>query len=127
MKARARGFTLLELLVTMSIVAILTAIAIPAYESYRKRGYEAVATSYLRNWATAQELYLQTNGTYAAADEDLDALDVPTSVPYSFQIDSGANPNGWFGRAVPQTTGLSHMYVDQTGVVRRSLTGPVVP
>jgi len=122
-----RGFTLIELMVTITIISILTAIAIPIYEAYRKRGYEAVAMSYLRSWAPAQELYLQANGTYASADEDLDGLFVPTNVPYTFSIDSGSGTERWWGRATPTTGGLSYMYIDQTAVVRSSLSGPPPP
>jgi prepilin-type N-terminal cleavage/methylation domain-containing protein len=65
-----RGFTLLELLVTMSIIAILTAIAIPRYGEYRKRGFDIRAASDLRNVAAAEEAYFIDNESYLSCSND---------------------------------------------------------
>jgi prepilin-type N-terminal cleavage/methylation domain-containing protein len=130
--AGQRGFTLLELLVVVAIIGILAAIAITSYNAYRKRAYEAVAMSYLRNWVPAQELYLQKYGHYADADEQLQSplhvLYVPGTVPYDFHIDSGTSANTrWFGRATPTVGGLRHFYIDQTGRLLGSMSGPPNP
>ena len=59
-----KGFTLIELLVVIAIIGILAAIAIPQFQQYRQRGYDAGARSDLRNAATAEEAYFIDNDTY---------------------------------------------------------------
>ena len=44
-----RGFSLIELMVVVSMVAIIAVTALPAYRLYTKRAYNAVAESDLRN------------------------------------------------------------------------------
>lgn len=50
-----KGFTLVELLIAVAIVGILAAIAIPQFDAYRRRAYNAAANSDLRNVRTAEE------------------------------------------------------------------------
>ncbi len=52
-----KGFTLLELLVVLAIVSILSAIAVPYYDDYKKRAYDTRALSDLHNAAIAEEAY----------------------------------------------------------------------
>lgn len=62
---KEKGFTLIELLVVVAIIGILAAIAIPQFQAYRQRGYDAGAKSDLRNAATAEEAYFIDNDFYA--------------------------------------------------------------
>jgi type IV pilus assembly protein PilA len=52
-----KGFTLIELLIVVAIIGILAAIAIPQFSAYRQRGYNASASSDLRNFKTCMEAY----------------------------------------------------------------------
>jgi len=61
---RHTGFTLIELLVAISIVGILTAIAIPAYTRYVQRGDLVEATQGLSQFRVQMEQYYQDNGNY---------------------------------------------------------------
>jgi len=54
-KKNKKGFTLIELLIVVAIIAILAAIAIPQFSQYRIKGYNAAASSDLRNAKTAEE------------------------------------------------------------------------
>ncbi len=59
-----RGFPLLELLLVIAIIAILGAIAIPQFLSYRQTAFDARAKSDLRNAANAEEAYFVATGDY---------------------------------------------------------------
>ena len=62
-----RGFTLIEVMITVAIVAILSGIAIPAYQDYVTRGRFSEATSALASQGVRMEQYFQDNRTYVGA------------------------------------------------------------
>jgi prepilin-type N-terminal cleavage/methylation domain-containing protein len=61
---RSKGFTLVELMITVAIVAILAAIAIPNYRDYVIRGQLVDATQGLSAVRANMERYFQDNRTY---------------------------------------------------------------
>jgi type IV pilus assembly protein PilE len=64
---KAKGFTLIELMVTVVIVAILAAVALPAYSDYVKRGKIPEATNSLASMRIQLEQYYQDNRNYGTA------------------------------------------------------------
>jgi type IV pilus assembly protein PilE len=62
---REIGFTLVELIVTMAIAAILTAIAVPGYRQIVQRSNRTDATTALLKIAAAQEKFYMQFNTYA--------------------------------------------------------------
>ena len=62
-----RGFTLIELMITVAIIAILTAIALPSYRDYILRGQLIEAHSNLGVMRVKMEQYYQDNRTYTNA------------------------------------------------------------
>jgi type IV pilus assembly protein PilE len=60
-----RGFTLLELMVTLLVVAILSTIAVSSYRSYALRANRVDGTSMLLKIGVAEEKYFLQNSTYA--------------------------------------------------------------
>jgi type IV pilus assembly protein PilA len=60
------GMTLVELLVTITIIGILLAVAVPSYLGYEAKATVATAKSNLRAAIPAVEAYYHDNGTYDA-------------------------------------------------------------
>ena len=70
-----RGFTLIEVMITVAIVAILSAIALPAYTAYIQRSRVPPALDALSALATRMEQRFQDTGTYTCPDTLGDAGD----------------------------------------------------
>ena len=62
-----RGFTLTDTLITVAIVAILTALAIPSYSAYIIRGQRNAAKAVLLQTAQSMERFYTNNGSYSNA------------------------------------------------------------
>lgn len=62
---RQQGFTLIEMMIVLLIVAILAAVAVPSYRKYVVRSHRMDAQRALTELAARQERYLYSNNTYA--------------------------------------------------------------
>lgn len=101
---RARGFTLIELMVTVAIVAILAAIAIPNYSDYVRRGRLTEVFSTLSGQRVKMEQFFQDNRVYTGACANNTVAPPPTSanftyvcvfpVPSQYTITATGNPGG---------------------------------
>lgn len=78
----ARGFTLIEVMIAVAIVAILAAIAVPAYQDHVMRGRIAEAVAHLGVLQARLEQHFLDNRTYVGAPAC--ALDTTTSRGFDF-------------------------------------------
>ena len=90
------GFTLIELMITVAVVAILAAIAYPTYTQFIIRSKRSAAQSQMMEIATRQQHYLIANRSYA----DKSAL---ASGGYTLPADVAAN---YTYDVVPDNSGM---------------------
>ncbi|MBL0090753.1 MAG: type IV pilin protein [Ideonella sp.] len=64
---RARGFTLIELMVTVAIMGILVAVGFPSYQQHMAKGRRADGRAALVELAQRMERYYTERSTYATA------------------------------------------------------------
>ena len=82
--ANQRGFTLIELMITVGVIAVLTAIAYPSYTDYVIRGKIPDALSTLAAKRVQLEQSFQDNHTYV--DPDAKACDDNTETSHYFDF-----------------------------------------
>lgn len=91
-----RGFTLIELMITAAIVAILAAVAYPSYTSHLLKARRAAAQSHLMDLAQKQTQFLLDNRAYGATAAALSATtptDVNTYYTITFDVQAGPPPS----------------------------------
>jgi general secretion pathway protein G len=71
---RARGFTLLELMVVVVIIGVLAALIAPAVLDRAEQAKVTAARTDVSNLMNALKLYRLDNGRYPSADQGLEAL-----------------------------------------------------
>ncbi|WP_432726996.1 type IV pilin protein [Variovorax sp. W6] len=64
-RRRSSGFTLIELMITVAIVAILASIALPSYQQYVVRSKRSAAQAQMLDIANRQQQFLIANRGYA--------------------------------------------------------------
>ncbi len=70
-RARMRGFTLIELMVTIVIASILLSIAVPSYMYEVRKSRRTDARNAVLDLAGREERYLSTSGVYSQTTTDL--------------------------------------------------------
>lgn len=80
------GFSLIELMVVVAIIALLATIAAPAYNQYTLRGKRAEGRAALLDAAATLERFYSDNNRYATADNTLAASVSTTSETGKYAI-----------------------------------------
>ena len=106
-----KGFSLLELMIVITIIGILIAVVLPNYESYIIRSNRSDAIKALVSTAALQEQFYIANQTYATSMSDLSAEEDTENNHYKLTIVS-ANAVAYLINANPNASGTS---VRQTG------------
>ena len=91
-----KAFTLVELLVVISIIAILMAILMPTLQSARAQGQSVACRAHLRNLGVALTIYIEDNDRWLPAAEPRDKTDETSEENWymnqGFMAGMGVNP-----------------------------------
>ena len=112
-----QGFTLIELMIVVVVISILSAIAMPAYTDYVKRGKAAEATATLADMRIKMEQFFQDNRSY------IGGACAPTSTVkyFTYTCSSGPSATAYTLNAA----GKASESVDQSNVKTSTFDGTV--
>lgn len=104
-RKRDRGFTLIELVVTVSIVGVLASMALSSYQKYHLRTNRSAAQQFMLEVANREELYLLDARTYTDKIGNTGlGLVAPTSLSQRYAIAitlTDGPPQGYVVTATP--------------------------
>jgi len=113
----ARGFTLVELLITLIVIGVIASVAWPAFSDSIRKSRRSEAYASLSAIQQAQERWRSNHAAYAT-DLTATGLNLPSTTPagyYTLAIDTGADAVSYSVTATA-TTGMSQ--AADTGCVR---------
>jgi len=121
---RPGGFTLVEILVAIVIVAILAAIGYPIYTSYVRSSRRSAAITALQRAATAEEKYYASYNVYASSLASMNyssnAVEVPSATEYWYTLSASLDASGGYVlKAAPNGTQTK----DDCGTYQLTSTG----
>jgi type IV pilus assembly protein PilE len=92
-----RGFTIIELMIVVGLLALLVALAYPSYAQYVRKANRSQAQQLLMAWSVNQEIWRSNHTTYA----DTGDLAVPLHDDFTFSIVGTPNATTFVLRATP--------------------------
>jgi len=140
--ARDNGFTMVELLIVVAIVAVLATVAVPSYVSFIQRARETAVQAYMGKVRKAQEVYRFSDpaGIFSASFDDLETTGfvetdtgAASRVMNDYRVDLAAGVSSgepyWNILASPISSNpkAKYLYIDHTGIMRYAVGAPAGP
>lgn len=121
-RRRLRGFTLIELMIAVAVVAILAAIGYPSYTEHIRKSRRATAQAALMDLASRQQAYLLDRRAYAGTAGEL-SFGLPSELDGRYTLtlvaDNAASPRTFLATATPVNAQAQNneqpLTIDQAG------------
>lgn len=90
---KKNGFTLIELMIVVAVVAILAAVALPSYQEHVRKGARAAAQGFMMEIANREQQYFLDKRSFVTAISSL-GLDEPkeTLNRYTYAVTTSGPP-----------------------------------
>jgi len=130
-RSKHSGYTLVELMVTVGIIGVLAAIAMPAYHGYIEISERSATQENVEQLALFLDNYFYENGTYMAGTYDPtgDTATLPNALGWRPDGDNNAfkyNIAACGGGAINECYTITATYLADTSI-QQSFTRPAPP
>lgn len=92
MLQRQNGFSLIELMIAVVVVAVLAAVAYPSYQEHLRKSRRASAQAFMMEVANRQQQYLLDARNYAVGSTALTTLNLTTPTDVSAHYTVAVTP-----------------------------------
>jgi len=96
---RRAGLSLIEVMITLVIVAVIAGLAYPQYQKMVSRSKQTEAKTMLQSIYVGQDLYKTANQTFCDNLEMLD-MQIPSNAKYTYSTSIGDNGSSFVATAV---------------------------
>ncbi len=119
----ALGFSLIEVMIVVAVLAIVASIAFPSYRDYVKRGKRVAAQNVLVDLAARQQAFLLDKRRYGTTMAELgftsDPAEIDADFDFAVAANNGVSPPIFTVTALATASGIMvgdlNMTVDQNG------------
>lgn len=119
---KVQGFTLVELMVVVAVVALLTSIAVPSYFSYVQRSRVPVGLDALQSYFARMEQRFQDVGSYANGAAC--AVSLPNADNYAMNCSLSGGGSGFTATATGNSKLAGYAYTINHNGVRTTTAHP---